>query len=462
MLALPRLIYCLFVLARGGLLGHLRRRFALPKWLDALFYVFDVMIARKRPERPGVALAHALQHLGPGFIKLGQVLATRADLMGADSAADLSELQDKLPSFPTREAKAVIAAELGAPIETIFANFEETAIGAASIAQVHLATLHDGRKVAVKVLRPSIRQRIGRDIAFFGDCAHLAESLVPALKKIKLVGVVDQFARITDIELDLRLEAAAATKLASLHADDRCIHIPAVDPSLTTERVMVMERVFGIRIDDKPALLAAGHNIETITRIAARCFFIQVFRDGYFHADMHPGNIFIRDDGVLVPIDFGIMGHLSLPDRVFLMRLLEAMLERDYDSIAYLHKDAGMLGDDVVLEDFADAVRAIAAPVMDKPVAAISLGTMLGQIFSLAHRFEIKVQPQFTLLQKTMVMAEGVSRQLSPSVNMWSLARGFISEGTATSEGAMGQNASIRQLGAFVDEILVAGLRDSA
>ena len=261
------------------------------------------------------------------------------------------------------------------------------------------------------------------DTTLFYALARLLEWLAPNMQRLKLVAAVDQFTQISEIELDLRLEAAAAGKLADNMANDAGIHVPWVDLEHTTSSMLVIEWVEGIRIDDVEALTAAGHDIAAITEAAARCFFNQVFRDGFFHADMHPGNIFVAADSRLVPIDFGIMGHLDFADRLFLARLLTAMLDRDYDMVARLHADAGMLGETVSLAQFAQSVRAVADPVMGKALGEVSLGTVLGQIFQLSTRFSIAVQPQYNLLQKTMMMAEGVARQLNPNADMWSLAR---------------------------------------
>jgi len=448
-----RLPYVLLVLARGGILGHIARTGMLPGWLAAIFRTADHILSWGRKDRPGIALAQALSRLGPGFIKFGQALSTRADLIGADVAADLATLQDRLPPFAASQARRRISAELGHPVEAVFTQFNDTPVAAASIAQVHFATLADGRDVAVKILRPGIRRRMEKDIRFFSTMAMLAETLAPATRRLKLVHAVEQFATLSDIELDLRLEGAAAGKLADNHRQDDGIYVPWIEWNLTTEQMLVMERVEGTRIDDRAALIAAGHDIDAITRIAARCFFVQVFRDGYFHADMHPGNIFIRADGVLVPIDFGIMGDLSLPDRLFLARLLNAMLDRDYTTVANLHADAGMISPAVSREGFAQAVRAVTEPVMDRPMGEISLGTVLGQIFGLARRFDISVQPQFTLLQKTMVMAEGVGRQLNPGANMWPLARDLAED------WARNQQSLTSQLGELADKALLLGLR---
>jgi len=428
-MAMLRLPVIAWHLGRAGTLGHMAQITLLPDWMRRLCSLADRLI-RSRGARldAGSALATALIRLGPGFIKFGQALSTRADLIGPEMAHSLSLLQDRLPAFHPDRARRQVAVEAGRPLDEIFRRFDDVPVAAASIAQVHYAELVDGRQVAVKLLRPGIRRRMQSDTTLFYSLARILEWLAPNLQRLKLVTAVDQFTQISDIELDLRLEAAAAGKLAENMADDDGIHVPWVDLEHTTTAMLVIEWIEGIRIDDVGALTAAGHDIERITEAAARCFFNQVFRDGFFHADMHPGNIFIAADGTLVPIDFGIMGHLDFTDRLFLARLLTAMIDRDYDAVARLHADAGMLGETVPLAPFAQSIRAVAEPVMGKPLGEVSLGTVLGQIFQLSSRFAIDVQPQFNLLQKTMMMAEGVARQLNPEANMWILARPLASQ----------------------------------
>ena len=423
-LAMLRLPVIAWHLGRAGTLGHMAQITLLPSWMRRVCSLGDRLVRSRGARRDaGSALAEALIRLGPGFIKFGQALSTRADLIGPEMAHSLSLLQDRLPAFHPDLARRQVAAEAGRPVAEIFQRFDDVPVAAASIAQVHYAELVDGRQVAVKLLRPGIRRLMQSDTTLFYALARILEWMAPNLQRLKLVTAVDQFTRISDIELDLRLEAAAAGKLAENMAGDEGIHVPWVDLEHTTAAMLVIEWIEGIRIDDVEALTAAGHDVERITEAAARCFFNQVFRDGFFHADMHPGNIFIDGDGILVPIDFGIMGHLDFADRLFLARLLTAMLDRDYDAVARLHANAGMLGENVPLAPFAQSVRAVAEPVMGKPLGDVSLGTVLGQIFQLSNRFEIDVQPQYNLLQKTMMMAEGVARQLNPEANMWMLAR---------------------------------------
>ncbi len=428
-IALLRLPGIAWHLGRAGTLGHIGRINLLPNWMQRLCRMMDrLMRSRGATKDAGGALADALLRLGPGFVKFGQALSTRADLIGPEMSLSLSQLQDRLPAFPARIARRLVESETGKPLDATFTEFTDTPVAAASIAQVHAATLIDGRRVAVKLLRPQIEQRMRSDTMLFFALASILEWAAPGLRRLKLVTAVQQFVEISDVELDLRMEAAAAGRLAENLRDDAGIYVPWVDLERSTSRMLVIEWIDGIRIDDVPALEAAGHNIADLTEAAARSFFNQVFRDGFFHADMHPGNIFVAADSRLVPIDFGIMGFLDFADRLFLARLLMAMLDRDYDMVAKLHADAGMLGDDVSLPHFAQAVRAVADPVMGKSLGEVSLGTVLGQILQLSTRFSIEVQPQFNLLQKTMMMAEGVARQLNPQADMWDLSRPLASD----------------------------------
>ena len=422
--ALLRLPNIAWHLGRAGVLGHVANITLLPGWLRQICRFLDKAVrSRSAVNDAGGALCHALARLGPGFIKFGQALSTRADLIGPSLGQSLAMLQDRLPPFAAARARQIVAREIGQPIEDMFAKFDDAAVAAASIAQVHRATLFDGREVAVKLLRPDIHKHMQADTALFYSLAQILEWLAPALRRLHLVTAVKQFGQLSEMELDLRLEAAAAGRLADNMRDDEGIYVPWVDLENSTSQMLIIEWVDGIRIDDIAGLGKAGHNIEKITEYAARSFFNQVFRDGYFHADMHPGNIFVRPDGILVPIHFGIMGYLDFQDRLFLARLLSAMLDRDYDMVARLHKDAGMLGEGVSTHQFSQSVRAVADPVMGKPLGEVSLGLVLGQIFQLATRFEIEVQPQYNLLQKTMMMAEGVARQLNPGADMWQLSR---------------------------------------
>ena len=421
--------YIGFVLGRAGALGHISRLAPLPNWQKGLFSFIDFLVAgRNSRKNAGETLCIALQKLGPVFIKFGQALSTRSDLLGPDIARGLVLLQDSLPAFSSQRAKEIIEKETGKKIEEIFISFEDQAIAAASVAQVHRAQLLDGRKVAVKILRPNIRKRMATDIALFSALAKVMEFLAPKLKRLRLVVAVEQFKQLSEIELDMRMEAAAGGKLRDNLASDQGIKIPWIENNLTSKNILVSEWISGLRIDDVEGLIAAGHKIDDITNKAATSFFNQVFRDGYFHADMHPGNIFVSSDGMLVPIDFGIMGSLKPEDKFFLGSLLISLLERDYDNVAKLHYDAGMVPETVSLSLFSQNLRALVDPIMDKPIGEIELSEALGQILQISARFDIFVQPQFNLLQKTMVMAEGVARSLNPEANMWHLAKPLASD----------------------------------
>jgi len=421
-------------------LKNITRLFTIARILarhDALFLMERLEVAeaavflarlfsRKSPGRPGQRLASALQEAGPSFIKLGQALSTRSDLLGEEFSADLSELQDRLPPFSGAKAKAIIEEEFSRPVEDLFSQFDENAIAAASIAQVHFATTHDGREVAVKVLRPDIDKAFTRDIDLFLWVAQLVEATRPDYRRLRPVESIRTLAKTVEMEMDLRFEAAAAAELAENFQGDTTLHVPSVDWSLTGKRVLTTERVIGVPMDDVVAIRAAGHEPDTILEKSATAFFMQVFRDGFFHADMHPGNMFVRPDGDLAAVDFGIMGRLDYRTRRHLGELLLAFLTRDYRRAAEVHFEAGWIPADQSVDTFTQACRSIAEPILDKPQNEISIARLLGQLFSITETFEMETQPQLLLLQKTMLVAEGTGRKLNPDANMWLMARPLI------------------------------------
>ncbi|MDX1541181.1 MAG: 2-polyprenylphenol 6-hydroxylase, partial [Geminicoccaceae bacterium] len=409
-------------LARHNALGPLEL-LPLP---DAVLRFARAVSNRSAPGRPGERLAAALKELGPSFIKLGQSLATRSDLLGHQVAADLSELHDQLPPFPFERARQTIELELGAPLETLFRSFDQTPIAAASIAQVHFALTTSGEEVAVKVLRPGIERAFERDIDLFRFIAAWLERLQPSLRRLKPVAVVETFARVTRAEMDFRLEAAAASELADNFKGDPQFRVPRVDGRRTARRCLTLERVSGIASDERERLIAAGFEPDAILQVAAEIFFKQVFRDGFFHADMHPGNMFIDGEGRLCPVDFGIMGRLDPPTRRFLGEMLLGFLTADYERVADVHFTAGYVPADQDKAAFMQACRAVGEPIRDRPLAEISLGRLLGQLFEVTETFAMETQPQLLLLQKTMVVAEGVGRALNPAVNMWQLAQPMV------------------------------------
>ena len=442
---LVRLGAIVVIFARNDALWPLER-LGLSEILLVPIRALARVLKRPGPERPpGTRLAAALQECGPPFIKFGQALATRSDLVGEGVAESLATLQDRLPPFPAEEAEAAIEADLGRPLDELFVEFDPKPVAAASIAQVHFAVTDDAdvgtREVAVKVLRPGIERAFRRDLALFHWLAENAEHYLPALDRFRAVEVVRTFNRIAEAEMDLRLEAAAASEFRENFADDPTVKVPTVDWHRTGQRVLTLERVSGIRIDDRAALTAAGHDIDEILRLASEHFFKQVFRDGYFHADLHPGNLFVAADGTIVAVDFGIMGRIDVETRRFLGRMLLGLLTGDYQDVAQAHFDIGFIPRDQPRDEFVLAVRAIGEPIRGLPLSDISLARLLGQLFATAKRFDIGIQPQLLLLQKTMMVAEGVGRTLNPNVNMWELARPLIEQWMTEN---MGPSAELR------------------
>ena len=386
--------------------------------------------ARRRAvrPRPGERLAAAFEELGPSFIKLGQLLSTRADLLGEQITADLASLQDRLPPFPGAEARALIEAEFARPLDSLFATFDEAAIAAASIAQVHFARTTAGHEVAVKVLRPGIAAAFARDLDLFLWLAGFAEWLLPGLRRLKPVEVVQTLVEVVSFEMDLRLEAAAAAELGENFAGDSSFRVPRVDWLRTGRTVLTIERVNGVHVDDRAAILAAGHRIEDVLGKAAAAFFNQVFRDGFFHADLHPGNMFVDTDGAIAVVDFGIMGRLDRDTRFYLADMLIGFLSGDYRRVAEVHFAAGYVPTSRSIDAFTQACRSIGEPILGKPLQEISVARLLAQLFEITEQFDMETQPQLLLLQKTMVVIEGVGRRLDPEINIWALSRPLIEE----------------------------------
>lgn len=389
------------------------------------------LIARKPEvgrERPGQRLAAALQELGPTFIKLGQALSIRSDLVGEQVAADLSELQDKLPPFSAKEARRIIEAEFERPLEALYSSFDEVPVAAASIAQVHFAVTTDGQEVAVKLLRPGVEKAFARDISLFYWVAEVAERLQPAWRRLKPVESVRTFEESVVLEMDLRFEAAAAAEMAENFAGDPSFRIPAIDWLRTAKRVLTLERVHGIPVDEVEKLEAAGIDRRVLLEKAADAFFNQVFRDGFFHADMHPGNLFVDRDGNLVAVDFGITGRVDKRTRRFLGEMLIGFLSGNYRRVAEVHFEAGYVPPDKSVDHFTQACRSIAEPILGLPLHEISIARLLGQLFQVTEQFSMETQPQLLLLQKSMLVAEGVGRTVDPTINMWQLARPLIEQ----------------------------------
>ncbi|MFN8930050.1 MAG: 2-polyprenylphenol 6-hydroxylase [Alphaproteobacteria bacterium] len=442
-----RLLHLAYILARNDALFVFD---AVP--LPAPIRMLGTLFTHRKPTLPkGERLAAALQEMGPSFIKGGQSLSTRGDLIGEDIAVGLTTLQDRLPPFDNTLARDRIEAELGAPIAVLFRCFEPNAHAAASIAQVHFAVTPDGREVAVKVLRPGIEGAFARDLELMRWIAGKIEEKRPDLRRLKPRAVVETFAATIAIELDLRFEAAAAEELKENTRNDPDFYVPSVDWQRTSERVLTTERIFGFHAADREAIVNAGLDVTKITEKAATAFFNQVFRDGFFHADMHPGNLFVLPDGRLAPVDFGIMGRIDHQSQLYLAEILYGFLKGDYARVARIHREAGYIPPHVSVDLFAQACRAIGQPMMGKALSEISVGKLFGQLIHVARMFEMETQPHLLLLQKTMVTAEGVGRGLNPGVNMWQLAEPLI---TSWAKEHFSARAKIRNFAAEALEIL--------
>jgi ubiquinone biosynthesis protein len=373
---------------------------------------------------PGIRLANALESLGPAYIKLGQVLATRPDVVGTEVANALASLQDRLPPFPMSVAKAAVAEALNAPLESAFSSFSEP-IAAASIAQVHKAETTDDppRSVAVKVLRPGIAEEFMADISAFAFAARFAERFSKEARRLRVTTVVETLATSTALELDLRMEAAAASELAERTRNDLDFRVPVVDWNRTHERVLTTEWIEGTPIRDVAVLEAAGHDPKKLAQTIVRSFLMQSLRDGFFHADMHPGNLFVDEGGRLVAVDFGIMGRLDPPMRRFMAETLAGFLARDYRRIAEVHYEYGFVPPHHPIDTFAQALRAVGEPVFGRLARDVSMARLLQQLFDTTRRFDMQLQPQLVLLQKTMMVVEGVARGLDPEFDIWEASR---------------------------------------
>ncbi len=375
-----------------------------------------------------VRIRMVLEQLGPIFIKFGQILSTRRDFLPDDIAEELSQLQDNVPPFPGKQARAIVEKAYGCAVSEVFDNFDENPLASASIAQVHTASLKDGRQVIVKVVRPNIKLTIGRDIGLMRILANTAERYSSQGRELNLLGVVDEFEKTIIDELDMMREAANASQLRRNFSGSTQMYVPEVVWSLTRQNVMVMERVSGIEIDKIDELRNTGVDLHQLAETGVDVFFTQVFRDHFFHADIHPGNIFIKpgENGapaMYIPVDFGIMGSLSEFDQRYLAENFSAFLDRNYRRVAELHVESGWVPKDTRVDEFEFAIRTVCEPIFDRPVKDISVGALLLRLFQTARRFHMKILPQLLLLQKTIVNIEGIGRQLDPDLDLWRAAR---------------------------------------
>jgi ubiquinone biosynthesis protein len=390
-----------------------------------------LMLGRNFDDSPrGVRLRLALEHLGPIFIKFGQVLSTRRDLVPPDIANELAKLQDRVPPFPAAESQRLIEQALGKPVTQLFASFDAQPVASASIAQVHFATLQDGREVAVKVLRPGMLDVIDDDLALLHTLARWVERLSADGKRLRPREVVAEFDTYLHDELDLVREAANAAQLRRNMADLPLIMVPEMHWDLCTSSVIVMERMKGVPISQVDRLREAGVDIKKLARDGVTIFFTQVFRDGFFHADMHPGNIQVsiapETFGRYVALDFGIIGTLTEVDKEYLAQNFVAFFRRDYKRVAELHVESGWVPADTRIEQLEQAIRATCEPHFDRPLKEISLGQVLMRLFQTSRRFNVEIQPQLVLLQKTLLNVEGLGRELDPELDLWTTAKPFL------------------------------------
>ena len=390
-------------------------------------------------------LRRALETLGPIFVKFGQVLSTRRDLLPADIADELARLQDRVPPFASSLAIAEIERSLGNPIETAFPTFEREPVASASIAQVHLGTLPDGREVAVKVLRPGVEDAVAKDVALLETGARMVEWLWPDGRRLKPREVVAEFSRHLEDELDLMREAANASQLRRNFADSPLLQVPEIYWDWCSRRVMVMERMHGTPVSQTDTLRARGIDIPRLARAGVEIFFTQVFRDGFFHADMHPGNIFVADDGRYVALDFGIMGTLTETDKNYLAQNFIAFFNRDYRRVAQAHLDAGWVPEDTRVDEFEAAIRAVCEPIFDRPLKEIYFGKLLLRLFQTSRRFNVEVQPQLVMLQKTLLNIEGLGRELDPELDLWKTAKPFLERWMSEQVGWRGVIKALKQ-----------------
>jgi ubiquinone biosynthesis protein len=424
---LARLLFIAFTLLRFGVdevaLSGFRQR-----WVRGLARV--VTVGRRFDEPRGVRLRKAFERLGPIFVKFGQVLSTRRDMLPPDVAEELAKLQDRVPPFPGEQAVAMVESAFGARIDALFASFDAVPVASASIAQVHFAVLRDRREVAVKVLRPGVLASIESDLYLLHTLARWVERVWVDAKRLKPREVVAEFDTYLHDELDLVREAANAAQLRRNMADLQLILIPEMVWDLCAHDVIVMERMKGVPVSQLERLRQAGIDIKKLARDGVTIFFTQVFRDGFFHADMHPGNIQVSVEpgtrGRYIALDFGIIGTLTEFDKEYLAQNFLSFFRRDYKRVAELHVESGWVPANTRVDSLESAIRAVCEPHFDRPLKDISLGQVLMRLFQTSRRFNVEIQPQLVLLQKTLLNVEGLGRQLDPDLDLWNTAKPFL------------------------------------
>jgi len=420
---LLRLLKIIFVVLRFGLdeflLAHSRTRWMLVP-INLLLFARDTSAPR------AVRLRHALESLGPIFVKFGQMLSTRRDLIPVDIADELAKLQDQVPPFPSAQAVVLLEAAYNKKLNEVFKSFEAIPIASASVAQVHFAVLPNGREVAIKILRPGIARVITHDIALLDICASLIERWWEDGRRLKPRKVVEEFEKHLHNELDLMREASSASQLKRNFANSKLLLVPEIYWDWCTDEVMVMERMNGLPVNHVDALRAAGIDLPTLAANGVEIFYTQVFRDGFFHADMHPGNVQVAADGRYIALDFGIMGTLTDSDKHYLAQNFIAFFRRDYKRVAEVHIESGWAPADTRVDELEAAIRSVCEPIFDRPLREVSFGRVLLRLFQTSRQFGIEVQPQLVLLQKTLLNIEGLGLQLDPELDLWKTAKPWL------------------------------------
>lgn len=456
---LLRLLRINFILLRHGL-DELA--FALPAFRPLRFLLplmpWRWLPSRSRDAPTGERVRRALEDLGPIFVKFGQILSTRRDVVPADIADQLALLQDRVPPFPAREARKIVEQALMLPVDQAFKQFDDAPLASASIAQVHAAELLDGREVVVKIVRPGIAKAIRRDLRLMYLLAEIAERFLTDARRLRPVGVVAEYEKTILDELDLVREGGNASQLRRNFEDSSLLYIPEVYWPYTRENVLVMERIDGIAITDRTALRQAGIDLRMLAERGVEIFFTQVFEHNFFHADMHPGNIFVSRDLPQEPryiaVDFGIVGTLSPADQSYLAANFVAFFRRDYRRVAELHLDSGWVPATTRVNELEAAIRTVCEPIFERPLREISFGKLLYRLLQTARRFNMHIQPQLVLLQKTLLNVEGLGRQLYPDLDIWTTSQPFIERQISSRIGVQAVLGKLRtQLPEWADKL---------
>jgi ubiquinone biosynthesis protein len=437
---LVRLVKILWIALRFGL-----DEFALVPDSGTARAIGALLFFRSLSDPRAVRLRRALETLGPIFVKFGQVLSTRRDLLPADLADELAKLQDQVPAFPSEVAIAEVERAFGKPIAQVFDKFDPKPVASASVAQVHLAVLPGGVEAAVKILRPGMLPVIGEDLALLNTAAGLIERFSADGRRLKPREVVAEFARHLSEELDLMREAAHASQLRRNFLDSPLLAVPEVYWDWCTSTVMTMQRMHGTPVSQVDELRRLGVDIPRLARTGVEIFFTQVFRHGFFHADMHPGNILVTPEGRYVALDFGIMGTLTETDQQYLAQNFLGFFQRDYARVARAHLEAGWVPADTRADEFEGAIRAVCEPFFDRPLSEISFGRVLVRLFQTSRRFNVEIQPQLVMLQKTLLNIEGLGRQLDPDLDLWTTAKPFLEKWMREQVGFKGLLRTLRR-----------------